>query len=276
MPHQLATFHDGDLTLSYEVHGRGERVFVYIHGVLLDSRANRRLAGDLAAAGHRVVLLDLPGHGRSDKPRQVAAHRMDAYARHVLHLLDELGVEKAAVGGMSLGADVTLQLGLLAPERLRAMVLEMPVLELATPVAAVLFTPLVLATHYAAPLLRTVARLARQVPLDRYGVLGQLIGPLRSDPEEIAAILHGLAVGPVAPTADERARMDVPALVIGHRSDRLHPFGDATRLAAQLPQARLVEARSLLELRVRPARLTAEICSFLDEAWSTGRIARSA
>jgi pimeloyl-ACP methyl ester carboxylesterase len=276
MPHQLATFQDGDLTLSYELHGRGERVFVYMHGVLMDSRANRRLAFDLAAAGHRVVLLDLPGHGRSDKPRQVAAHRMDAYARHVLHLLDELGVEKAAVGGMSLGADVTLQLGLLAPERLRAMVLEMPVLELATPVAAVLFTPLVIATHYAAPLLRTVARLARQVPLERYGALSQLVGPLRSDPEEIAAILHGLAVGPVAPTADERARMDVPALVIGHRSDRLHPFGDASRLAAQLPQARLVEARSLLELRLRPARLTAEIGSFLDEAWSTGRIARSA
>jgi pimeloyl-ACP methyl ester carboxylesterase len=276
MPHQLSTFQDGDLTLSYEAHGRGERVFVYMHGVLMDSRSNRRLAGDLAAAGHRVVLLDLPGHGRSDRPRQVAAHRMDAYARHVLHLLDELGVEQAAVGGMSLGADVTLQLGLFAPERLRAMVLEMLVLELATPVAAVLFTPLVLATHYAAPLLRTVARLARRVPLDRYGALGQIIGPLRSDPEEIAAILHGLAVGPVAPTADERARMDVPALENGHRSDRLHPFGDATRLAAQLPQARLVEARSLLELRVRPARLTAEICSFLDEAWSTGRIARSA
>jgi pimeloyl-ACP methyl ester carboxylesterase len=276
MPHQLATFRDGDLTLSYEVHGRGERVLVYMHGVLMDSRANRRLAGDLADAGHRVVLLDLPGHGRSDKPRQVAAHRMDAYARHVLHLLDELGLEKAAVGGTSLGADVTLQLGLLAPERLRAMVIEMPVLELATPVAAVAFTPLVLATHYAAPLLRNMARLARRVPPDRFGLLGQLIGPFRLDPEEMAAILHGLAVGPVAPTADERARMDVPALVIGHRSDRLHPFGDATRLAAQLPQARLVEARSLLELRVRPARLTAEICSFLDEAWATGRVQRSA
>jgi pimeloyl-ACP methyl ester carboxylesterase len=276
MPHQLATFRDGDLTLSYEVHGRGEHVLVYMHGVLMDSRANRRLAVDLAAAGHRVVLMDLPGHGRSDKPRQVAAHRMDAYARHVLHLLDELGLEQAAVGGMSLGADVTLQLGLLAPERLRAMVLEMPVLELATPVAALTFTPLVLATHYAAPLLRNVARLARQVPLDRLGVLSQLIGPLRLDPEELSAILHGLAVGPVAPTADERARMDVPALVIGHRSDRLHPFGDAARLAAQLPQARLVEARSLLELRVRPARLTAEISSFLDEVWATGRIQRSA
>lgn len=269
MPHQLATFSDGDLTLSYEVHGRGERVLVYLHGVLMDSRANRRLAGDLADAGHRVVLLDLPGHGRSDKPRQVAAHRMDAYARHVLHLLDELGVAQAAVGGMSLGADVTLQLGLLAPERMRAMVLEMPVLELATPVAAVTFTPLVLATHYAAPLLRRVARVARQVPPDRFGLLGQLIGPFRLDPEELAAILHGLAVGPVAPTADERARMDVPALVIGHRSDRLHPFGDATHLAAQLPQARLVEARSLLELRIRPGRLTAEIVSFLDAAWSS-------
>jgi len=108
------------------------------------------------------------------------------------------------------------------------------------------------------------------------GLLGQIIGPLRLDPEEMAASLHGLAVGPVAPTAEERARMDVPALVIGHRSDRLHPFDDATHLAAQLPRARLVEARSLLELRVRPARLTAEIISFLDAAWSSASVQVSA
>ena len=37
-----------------------------------------RLARDLADAGNRVVLLDLPGHGFSDKPRDPAAYRLDA------------------------------------------------------------------------------------------------------------------------------------------------------------------------------------------------------
>jgi len=63
--------------------------------------------------------------------------------------------------------------------------------------------------------------------------------------------------------------MTMPALVIGHRSDRLHPFGDASRLARQLPDARLVEARSMWELRVTPARMTGEIADFLSGVWAT-------
>jgi hypothetical protein len=45
-------------------------------------------------------------------------------------------------------------------------------------------------------------------------------------------------------------------------------------LAAQLPDARFVEARSILELRLRPARLTAEITGFLDQLWDTGHAGR--
>lgn len=268
MAHQLRSFVDGDVTLSYEVHGTGPRTVVYLHGLLLDAAINRRLARDLADAGNRVVLLDLPGHGASDKPRRAAAHRMDAYARRVIHLLDELGLDDAVVGGISLGADVALLAGQIAPERVRALVLEMPVLESATPFAALLFTPLLAVTHYAAPLVRSVSSLARKVPRNRLGPLEMVWGPLTLDPDEMVAVLHGVLVGPVAPTAEEREAMTMPALVIGHRSDRLHPFGDATRLANQLPAARLVEARSMWELRVAPARITAEIADFLDGVWA--------
>lgn len=62
--------------------------------------------------------------------------------------------------------------------------------------------------------------------------------------------------------------MTMPALVIGHRSDRLHPLGDASRLASQLPAGRLLEAHTIFELRSRPQRLTDEIAGFLDEVWA--------
>jgi len=267
-PHQLCTFQDGDLTLSYEVYGTGHRTLVYLHGLLFDSALNRRLAADLAGAGNRVVLMDLPGHGASDKPRRAAAHRMDAYARRVVALLDELGVDRAVVGGVSLGADVTLLTAALAPERIAGMVIEMPVLERATPVAAVLFTPVLAVSHYAAPLIRSVTSIARRIPRERLGPLDQVFGPFILDPDEMVAVLHGVLVGPVAPTTEERARMGMPTLVIGHRSDRLHAFGDARRLVRQLPDARLVEARSILELRVTPQRVTAEIAGFLDDVWA--------
>ncbi len=271
----MSRFRDGDLTLAYETYGSGDHVLVYLHGLLLDSHVNRVLARRLAAEGFRVVLLDLPGHGGSDKPRQTSAHRMDDYARRVVHLLDELGVERAVVGGMSLGADVTLQMAVQAPERLQGMVLEMPVLEGATPIAAMVFVPLLAATHVATPVMRVVNRLARQVPRQLVGWAGVLMAPLLSDPEEVVAVLHGVLVGPVAPTAEERAAMHMPALVIGHGSDLLHPLDDAARLAEQLPNAQLVQARSITELRLRPDRLTDEIAAFLRRVWEAPAVGRT-
>lgn len=266
-PHQLRTFTVDDVTLSYEIHGSGPRTLVYIHGLLLDAAVNRRLARDLVASGNRVVLLDLPGHGASDKPLRAVQHRMDAYAHYVVALLDHLSLKRAVVGGMSLGADVALLTAAIAPDRLAGMVLEMPVLEQATPFAAMLFTPLLAATHYAAPVLRLVSRIARRVPRERLGPLDQVFGVLTLDPEEIVAVLHGILVGPVAPTEAERTAITVPTLVIGHRADRLHPLGDAARLAHQLPRAQLLEAHSMFELRLVPGRLTTQIAAFLDQVW---------
>jgi len=266
------TYADGSfevdgLRLHYEDFGTGSRVLVFMHGILLDSQMNRRLATDLAAAGHRVVLLDLPGHGQSDKPRHASAHRIDSYARRVVALLDALGVEQAVIGGVSLGANVSLQVAAQFPGRVRGLLIEMPVLEWAVPGAALVFLPLLLGVHYAAPLARAVARAARRLPRTRIGPLDSLLTTLTLEPEVTTAVLHGMLTGPVTPTYEERHAIVAPALVIGHKIDFIHPFTDADHLTRQLPRARLVEARSVVELRIAPDRLTAHIAAFLDEVW---------
>lgn len=263
------------LRLYYEVHGSGERVVVLLHGILLDSQMNRRLAADLAERGFRVVLLDLPGHGLSERPRHASAHRMDSYARHVVSVLDELGIEQAVIGGVSLGANVTLQVAVQAPERVCGLVVEMPVLEWAVPGAALVFLPLLLGVHYAAPLVRLVSKLARRVPATHIGALDSFVCTLRSEPEEAAAVLHGMLVGPITPTYEQRHAIDVPALVIGHKIDFIHPFTDADHLTRQLPNATLLEAHSIVELRTMPARLTDEIADFLLDALGPWRLRRS-
>jgi pimeloyl-ACP methyl ester carboxylesterase len=261
-------FQVGDQRLSYEVHGEGPRVLVYLHGLLLDARMNRAIAKRLAADGNRVVLLDLPGHGRSGRPKHASAHRMDSYARFVVDLLDELDVEQAVVGGVSLGANVSLQVATRVPERVRGLVLEMPVLEWATPGAAMVFLPMLIGLHYAAPIARVVSRLTRLLPETGFGPIDSFIGIAQMDPEESAAVLHGMLLGPIAPTYEERFGIDVPTLVIGHRNDFIHPFSDASNLVRQVPASQLLEASSIVELRLRPERLTAEISSFLDHCWS--------
>ena len=186
--------------LNYEVYGSGDRVLVWLHGLLLDANLSRGLARALAARGNRVVLLDLLGHGRSEKPRHSSAHRMDLYAEQVLCLLDELGADQVVLGGVSLGTNVSLLTTVRAPERVRGLVLEMPVLESAAPAAALTFVPLLLEMHYARAVLRLVTRAISRLPSSGIGPLDSLLSAAGSDPTEIAAVLHGMLLGPIAPT----------------------------------------------------------------------------
>jgi pimeloyl-ACP methyl ester carboxylesterase len=262
-----STFRWSDRTLAYEEMGAGDSLVVLLHGLLLDSRSNRGTARRLAAAGHRVVSLDLLGHGRSDHPAHASEYRMDVYAEQVVALLDHLGAPTAVLVGTSLGANVSLLVAARHPERIQGLVLEMPVLEWAVPSAAMTFAPLLLTMHYAAPIVRAAGAVARAVP-PGIDLLDAILAPVMADPDVTASVLHGILVGPVAPTIDERRAITAPALVIGHRADLIHPFSDAEKLVEVLPAARLVQARSALELRLRPARLVREISSFAERCWS--------
>jgi pimeloyl-ACP methyl ester carboxylesterase len=264
MPHELSSFDADGVSLSYEIFGRGDRVVVYLHGMLFDSLLNHGLANDLAGAGYRVILLDFPGHGRSEKPRTIATHRVDLYADQVVRLLDHLGIHKAVIGGFSLGADVALRVAEVAPERVSGLIVEMPVLERSLPAALVVFAPVFVISWLLAPIIRLIVRGARHLPRHRMGLTGAALSPLTLEPEEVLAVLRGMMVGPIVPTVGQRGSLSQPALIIGHRFDQLHSLRDASRLASVMPNAQFVEARSILELRRRPARLTSAIIGFLD------------
>ena len=254
-------------TLVFDTYGEGERLLVYMHGLLLDAELNRGIAAALARQGNRVVLIDLLGHGRSDKPTHASEYRIDSYATQVFALLDELGVESAVLGGLSLGANVSLFAASQHPGRVRALVLEMPVLEWAVPAAALAFVPILLAAHYAPALVRVSSNAARRIPPTRFGPLNSALHAAAVTPDVLAAVMHGVLVGPVAPTQEERSQIAVPTLIMAHRHDFLHPFNDADRLARQLPNAELVRARSPFELRLRPRRLTDRVVEFLRNVW---------
>lgn len=269
-PHVTESFEHRGHRLVYDDYGSGDRLLVYLHGLLLDAELNRGIAEALVATGHRVVLLDLLGHGRSDQPTHASDHRIDSYAEQLIALLDHLGADSAVLGGLSLGANVSLLTATEHPERVRALVLEMPVMEWAVPAAATTFVPMLLAAHYLRPILGVTSAVASRLPATPFGPLNSFLGVAAMHPDVISAILHGVLVGPVVPTAERRRGIEVPALVLAHTHDLIHPFNDARKLAGQLPNARLVLAHSPLELRLDPERLTCEIGAFLDEVWSVG------
>jgi pimeloyl-ACP methyl ester carboxylesterase len=259
--------HDGS-NLAYTSFGEGPRTVVLLHGLLFSQRLHRELALALAERGHRVVTLDLRGHGDSDRPRDMGAYSMQSYGREALALLDHLGVEQAVLAGTSLGANVTLEAAALAPERVRGIVVEMPVLDNALLGCAIAFTPLMVALTFGEPGMKAIQRAARAVPRFRLPWQADiLLDWVRQDPGPSAAVIQGLFFGRVAPPRELRRALEMPALVIGHKRDPVHPFSDAGALVEELPDARLVEASSIMELRLTPERLTGEIAAFLDECW---------
>jgi pimeloyl-ACP methyl ester carboxylesterase len=248
------------------------RPLIIVHGVLLSQEMNRPLAKDLAARGNRVITVDLLGHGQSDRPRDMWRYSMGIFARQVIGLMDHLEIEEAVVMGTSLGANTALEIASVAPERLRGMVIEMPVLDNALLWSALFFTPQLVALTFGEPLMKVVARGARAVPrwlLPHYGNV--MLDLIRQEPGPSGALLQGLFFGRIAPHRDERRTFEAPALVLGHHRDPVHPFSDAGMLAKELPNGRLLEADSLMELRMHPERLTGEIADFLDEAWKPRR-----
>ena len=132
MPYARAT--DG-VRLYYEEHGptgpgrpgtarRGERapaplVLAYGIGGNTDMWAPNTPG---LAAGRRVVLWEPRGHARSDSPPDPARYSFRRWALDLRDLLDHLGLRRAHVGGLSLGAGIATRFALLYPRRVRSLV----------------------------------------------------------------------------------------------------------------------------------------------------------
>ncbi|MEU2005617.1 alpha/beta fold hydrolase [Rhodococcus sp. NPDC019627] len=109
--------------VAYETVGDGEP-FVLIHGTAL-SHAIWRGFGYVRALRdrYRLILVDLRGHGRSDKPHDPASYAMDLMSADIVAVLDEVGLPSAHVLGYSLGGRVALALAVQYPERLESLII---------------------------------------------------------------------------------------------------------------------------------------------------------
>jgi pimeloyl-ACP methyl ester carboxylesterase len=261
--------------IAYHSYGSGDRVLVLIHGLLMNGRMFSRLGPEMAARGNQVVCVDLLGHGESDKPEDFNAYSMTAFGGQVAALLDHLGLERAVVGGTSLGANVSLELAVAYPERTAGLLIEMPVLDNALIAVAVAFTPVLIASEFGAPLLRLASAVARRIPRSHY-LLDIGLDWVRRDPKTSAMVLQGLLLGRTCPPAAERRTIEAPALIVGHRSDPIHPFSDSDELVEEMPNARLVDADSILEWRLNPGRLNDRLADFLDGVHSSAGGLRAA
>jgi pimeloyl-ACP methyl ester carboxylesterase len=106
--------------------GTGDRTLLCLHG-LGGTKASFLPTLAALADEYRVVAMDLPGFGESDKPIG-APYNSAWFARTVFDTLDELGVDQATLVGNSMGGRVAIEAGLVSPERVEGLVLLSPAL----------------------------------------------------------------------------------------------------------------------------------------------------
>ena len=263
--------------LEYTEYGSGDAWVVLLHSQLMPRRMHQPLARALAAEGLHVVTLDLLGHGRSDRPADPHLYSMTAWAEQVIALLDHLGAPQAVVGGTSLGANVSLETVAHTPDRVRGLIAEMPVLDNALEAGLVAFGPMMLCARYLPFTVSGLRALTRPIPRGLVPFwVGIGLDTFDQRADSVAAVVHGVFFGRVAPSSRDRRRIQAPALVVGHPADPIHPAADAAMLAEEMPRATFVRAHSILEWRVRPERLNRAAAGFALGCWKAPRRALGA
>ncbi|MEU8657592.1 alpha/beta fold hydrolase [Actinoplanes philippinensis] len=248
------------MTLAYDVTGDGPAVLL-LHSTVCDRRMWDPQVAALAAAGRRVVRLDLVGHG--DTP--VPAGRFDETGA-IAALLDDLGITETALVGASGGGRVALEFAARWPDRVTALAL------LCTALRGHEAGPELQAFDEREEALLEAGDIAGAVDLN----VGLWVGPDAGDEtRELVRVMQrhafdvqlaaeDVAYEPVR-TEPDLARITAPALLVTGAHD-LPDFREiAAHLAGVLPQARHVEldwAGHLPSLE-RPGAVNALLLEFL-------------
>jgi pimeloyl-ACP methyl ester carboxylesterase len=236
----VLTTSDG-VRLSYRLSGPDDAPrLVLLHGLGSDAVSYDGLIEAIGPELH-VARVDLRGHGESESLSEPERYGwFGRPAADIVEVLDALSWDDASVAGGSLGAATTIAVALGYPERVRRIGVFAPAFA-AGPNGA---------NEVARGLFQAIQSMGLLGVLD---VLEALPEPMtaatldearanwsRQDDAAIRACVTALEDAVLLDDLADLDRVDIPALVVGHRGDALHPWEIAEAYAENLPHARLV------------------------------------
>ena len=269
----------GGVTLRGDDDGQGPAILL-LHGLTATRRYVVHGSTALERDGYRVIAYDSRGHGESSPAPAPDDYRYDQLADDAVRVLDDRGVARAALVGMSMGAAVAAAVALGHPDRVQALVAVTP-------------------AHLGVPAREPARwdRLAQGLEdggpdgfVQAYGDPGVDPSSLRlihtvmrqrlsrhAHPDAVADALRCTPRGAAFHGEQALAGITCPALVVGSR-DRLdpeHPLRTAERWAEVIPGATLmVEDDAESPLAWRGGSLSRAIAGFLAAAGMTPRATR--
>jgi pimeloyl-ACP methyl ester carboxylesterase len=197
------------------------------------------------SASYRVVRWDARGHGESSGSEEPDTYRWDNLARDLVGLADALGVDTFVAGGVSMGAATALHTAVLAPERVRGLVL--------------VLAPTAYETRAAqGDMYRDGAELIERDGIGAYvermneqpapEILGAFADMYHFEPAVserlLPSVLRGAGMSDL-PSPDDVRGVTVPVLLLPWATDPGHPASTSERLAELLPDAEMHLAEKL-------------------------------
>ena len=258
-----SVYSDG-LTLVAEEFGAGPP-FIFAHGLTSNRAHSRRQMAPLADQ-RRILIYDQRGHADSSRVSDPAHYHVDRMANDLAAVMDHFGIERAAVGGESMGAATSLRFALKYPDRVSTLVLCLPALgDTPNPACQTIKE---MASGIAAKGMLAFAVDNQQVMLANGSSpehAAHWTNVLRShQTESMALACRAVADWIVFNSIDELAVLQMPVLIVAIEDDPVHPLGLARHLQAGIPHAILTLVKPSRDYLERPETV-GELChNFLD------------
>jgi 3-oxoadipate enol-lactonase len=270
---------NGPVTVAYDIRGRGSPL-VLIQGVGV-GRWGWEPVADRLARRFQVITIDNRGIGASDSPPEHYSTRM--MADDVLAVLDHAGIQRASLGGTSLGGMIAQELALAHPERVDKLVL------VATIPGGARSRPMPLGTTYlfaSAPFMTSQAKLRGFVQKTlgpttlrrRPRIARRLAAHKLTHPQSESAWRAQTTAGMLFNPLGRQRRITQPTLVLQGTADQVVAPGNAEVLAGLLPDARVqrFDGAGHLLYWEQPKRFVRVVTDFLTDPGSAARVPATA
>jgi pimeloyl-ACP methyl ester carboxylesterase len=265
----MCVFERDGIIFHFREEGRG-LPFLFQHG--LGGDLSQPFAVYRAPAGIRQLAFDFRAHGQTHPPGDPTSLTIATLADDLIAFLDHLAIDRAVIGGISLGSATAVNVALRYPDRVDGLVLSRP---------AWIDGPL----QENVRLYGTIARLIRdpgpKEGLEHFRKTPEFLAMDRESPdcarsligqfeqpraEEFVARLERLPGDAPCSHRDEYGKIGVPTLILGNRQDPIHPWPFAETLAQLIPRAVL---REITPKSVSPEMHSSDVQRSIDAFMTT-------
>ena len=223
--------------LAAETYGEGPPL-IFAHGLTANRLWSRMQLAPLAN-NYRIIIFDQRGHCGSTPIRDSALYNAELMAADHTAVMDEFGIERAIVGGDSMGSATVLLFALNHPERVQALILSLPAF-------ANKLNP---ARDEIKEMGKLISRLGMKEFAAQYckePIMSPAVANRYAkdvlcshDTASIALACETIADWVILPSLDQLTKLRFPVLVIALGEDSIHPVELSRRLKESLPDAEM-------------------------------------